>query len=284
MEWQCWDVCNANNTAEEFGKATSAVYDVQQAVEVSVQDRRKSAACPGMEMLTHCTQGERCTNTGETYQSGLCVSNGGTNANVCLNMCENDIDAFNTPGRAAETESLVNAVKSGNDPEGKTICPGVTPWVWLWIPILLFYCTMIACSAYFAYKYYSQRLKKGSTRKYDDTDKMGDPFVDPYDAPFPEEYPPLDYQKVDQEPMPVVENRALDETAVPQTREIQLEPEAPPLPPVVPSYTTPSMSVPMTMPMTMPMAGSMYSQPGYAMGSHMTTMPGYGQPTSYRIG
>jgi len=241
---------------------------------------RRSTYCPGMETLTECQPGARCTNPMEGYLSGMCVYvEGSVPPNVCRNMCDTtySLQSYNTPGKAAGTMETVEAVRSGNDPLGRTTCPGLTIWVWLWVPILLCCCIACCAGAYYAYTFYRQRLKRGRGYREEGEKKDVTPFL---------EEPYAEYAPVDQEPMPVVDQPPVEmpvtEAALPPPVEAPIAGAAP----LTQLYAQPAAT---TTPFTMPMAGSMYSQPGYQsmsypMGSHVTQMPTYGAYSGYGAG
>lgn len=238
---------------------------------------RRATYCPGMETITECQPGSRCTNPTETYMSGMCVYvEGNVPPNVCRNMCDTayTLDSYNQPGKAAGTMETVAAVRAGNDPLGLTTCPGLTIWVWLWVPILLCCCIACCAGAYYAYTFYRQRLKRGRGWREEGEKKDVSPFL---------EEPYADYQQVDQDPMPVVENRELPmeepmtEMAAAPVAQAPIAGAAP----LTQLYAQPAPATQGIAPYTMPMANSMYSQPGYnsmsyPMGSHVTQMPTYG--------
>jgi len=241
---------------------------------------RRATYCPGMETITECQPGSRCTNPMESYMSGMCVYvEGSVPPNICRNMCDTtySLDSYNQPGKAAGTMETVAAVRAGNDPLGLTTCPGLTIWVWLWVPILLCCCIVCCAGAYYAYTFYRQRLKRGRGWREEGEKKDVSPFLEEPYAEYPE------YQQVDQEPMPVVDRELEAPLAeeVPATAPVVEAPIAGAAP-LTQLYAQPAPAV---SPYTMPMAGSMYSQPGmtpgyqsmsYPMGSHVTQMPTYG--------
>lgn len=195
-ESQCWDACNTTHALTDYG-GTAATRGQQSAIAMMVQQLRtgvRAGSCPGAKGTTsECNAGERCTPPGLTYLRGMCTST--ATGNACLDMCDTKIpiETFKAqPGKQAGTVTLVQQVRDGKDPLGRTTCPGPSVWTWLWIPLMLCCCLGICAGSYALFQYYRKtfaRQKSQNKSFYPEPEQQ--PFVEEYPqpAPFPEEAP-----------------------------------------------------------------------------------------------
>jgi len=128
-------------------------------------------------------------------------------------MCDSKIplDTFKASvGKQAGTYSMAEQVRAGRDPQGYTECPGLSPWLWLWIPILLL--ILIGCCAA-AYMMYNKmrRMKRGGGQH-----QQEQAFVQQDQYPYEEQFidggmpvqPPIEPMTVTEDRMPVIEEPA----------------------------------------------------------------------------
>lgn len=300
---QCWDACNSAHAVKDYSTTNT------DGVALMIKQLRtgmRYGSCPGGKYTPVCNAGERCTPAGLTWGRGMCTTITGQ-GNQCLDMCNEAItlaDFKTTPGKQSGTIQIIEMVRAGRDPIGRTTCPLTTIWVWLWLPLLACCAIAICAGTFYAYRTYAGRSKRGANKGYREPEQ---PYADdqaPYvdygqdyqqDPEFQQDYaqgydqnampPPQTMEQMQMEdPMPVVD-QGLYEPA--------LAPAAAPLSGIgEPNIFDGVMAAPLTMaPSTMvqsmpmgtvyPAAGQMTMAPQYQSSMMVSGAQGYTTAPQY---